>query len=47
MVHFLLTIAILEHLNCLKARLAVDDSDGNGLQFENVSQRFQVVSARL
>ncbi len=44
---FILTIAILEQLNCLKARLTADGSDGNWLQFENVSQRFQIVSARL
>ncbi len=44
---FLLTIAILKHYNCLKGRLAADGSDGNGLQFENVSQSFQVVSACL
>ncbi len=46
---YLLTIAILEHRNSggLKARLAADGSDGNGLQFENVSQRFEAVSASL
>ncbi len=46
MVHFYWQLQ-LEQWNCLNARLAADGSDGNGLQFENLSQRFQVVSACL
>ncbi len=48
---FYISIYILNLYLCRrkpkKARLAADGSDGNGLRFENASQRFQVVSARL